>query len=109
MSANYGIENGILREPARVIMHLPEAWTQILLIRTYGLGMADGGIYWEIPTAKIPEQLRKIGSVFLVETPLISKWIEDSEERHKKRFEDLYVFRLTPEEEGKYSNPPANG
>ena len=63
---NYGIENGIIREPVQVMMHLPENWTKILFVRTYGLGLADGGIYWDIPTELIPIQLRSIGCRFVV-------------------------------------------
>ena len=63
---SYGIENGIVREPAQVIMHLPENWTRVLFVRTYGEGLADGGIYWDIPTEAIPVELRPIGSRFVV-------------------------------------------
>ena len=55
---NYGLENGVICEPAQVIMHLPENWTKVLLVRTYGLGLADGGAYWDIPTEAIPPHLR---------------------------------------------------
>lgn len=82
----FGIENGILREPARVIMHLPESWTRILLTRTY------------VPTAKIPEHLRTINSVFVVETRVPYIFIEDSEERYGRRCEDLIITELPAEE-----------
>ncbi len=63
---NYGLENGVICEPAQVIMHLPENWTKVLLVRTYGLGLADGGAYWDIPTEAIPPHLRSIGSRFVI-------------------------------------------
>jgi hypothetical protein len=63
---SYSLNLGAFREPAQVIMHLPEQWTKILLLRTYGLGMADGGAYWDIPTEKIPYHLRSIGSRFVI-------------------------------------------
>jgi hypothetical protein len=61
-----------LREKVRVIMHLPEGYTKILVERTLGLGMADGGIYWDIPTSVIPPHLRRMGSRFIVETTSLS-------------------------------------
>ena len=63
---NYGLEDGVMCEPVQVIMHLPENWTKVLLVRTYGLGLADGGIYWDIPTELIPLRLRSIGCRFVV-------------------------------------------
>ena len=63
---NYGQQDGVICEPAQVIMHLPENWTKILLVRTYGLGLADGGAYWDIPTEVIPPNLRLIGSRFVI-------------------------------------------
>jgi hypothetical protein len=53
-------------EPVEVEMHLPGRFTRILLTRTLGQGMADGGISWELPTAAIPPELRGIGNRFLV-------------------------------------------
>ena len=84
-------------------MHLPEDWTRVLLVRTYGVGLADGGIYWDIPTGKIPLDLRQIGSVFLVETELTPAQTQDSSERYENRFRDLVVSPLAPEEVRKYS------
>jgi hypothetical protein len=55
-----------LREPVRLLMHLNEGFTQVLLERTEGIGMADGGIRWDIPTELIPPDLRAIGSRFVV-------------------------------------------
>lgn len=86
-----------------MVMHLPEGWTKILLVRTYGLGLADGGIYWDIPTEKIPIDLRRIGSVFLVETNLTLPPPKDPAERYQTRFEDFTISPLTPDEARKYS------
>ena len=61
-----------LREKVRVIMHLPEGHTKVLVERTLGVGMADGGIYWDIPTTVIPPHLRQMGSRFLLETTGLS-------------------------------------
>jgi len=38
-----------LNEKVRVIMHLPGGYTKVLVEWTLGVGMADGGIYWDIP------------------------------------------------------------
>jgi len=54
---NYGQEDGVICEPAQVIMHLPENWTKILLVRTYGSGLADGGAFWDIPTELLQPHL----------------------------------------------------
>jgi hypothetical protein len=70
---NYGIENGILREPVQVTMHLPENWTKVLFVRTYGLGLAGGGIYWDVPTETIPVEFRPIGSRFVLKAKMIGK------------------------------------
>ena len=60
-----------LRDKVKVVMHLPEGYTKVLVERTYGLGIADGGLYVDVPSKVIPPQLREIGSRFiLVMTPL---------------------------------------
>ena len=56
----------IIREPARVLFHL-NGYTKVLLERTDGVGLADGGIVWDISTEIIPAHLRKIGSRFIVQ------------------------------------------
>jgi hypothetical protein len=65
-----------LREKVQVVMHLPEGYTKVLVQRTLGVGMADGGIYWDIPTSVIPPQLRQMGSRFLLETTGLSGKLE---------------------------------
>jgi len=85
-------------------MHLPEGWTKVLLVRTYGLGLADGGIDWDIPTEKIPPTLRTIGSVFLLEGSDYPSRIVDPDERYVRRFESLKVSELPPEDLAKFSN-----
>jgi hypothetical protein len=57
-----------IREPVRVMFHL-NGYTKVLVERTEGLGLADGGIVWDISTQIIPFQLRKIGSRFIVKMP----------------------------------------
>lgn len=54
------------RERVRVLMHLNGGYTKVLVESTEGLGLADGGVEWEIPTESIPPHLRQIGSRFVV-------------------------------------------
>jgi hypothetical protein len=65
-----------LRENVRVIMHLPEGYTKVLVERTLGLGLAGGGIYWDIPTNVIPFHLRQMGSRFVVRATGLSGKLE---------------------------------
>ena len=65
-----------LREKVRVMMHLPEGYTKVLVERTLGVGMANGGVYWDIPTSAIPPHLRQMGSRFLLETAGLSGKLE---------------------------------
>jgi hypothetical protein len=82
-----------VREPVRVLFHL-NGYTKVMLERTEGLGMADGGIVWELPTERIPRHLRKIGSRFVVRAvPLSIEEEDDPAAIHdaKNRFE---IFEL---------------
>ena len=47
-----------------VEMHLNGGFTKVLLEKTRGIGLADGGIYFDIPTIKIPFHLRNIHTRF---------------------------------------------
>jgi hypothetical protein len=81
----------ILSEPVRVLFHL-NGYTKVLVERTEGVGMADGGIVWELPTERIPRHLRRIGSRFIVKTvPLSLEEENDPAAIHdaKNRFEIL--------------------
>jgi hypothetical protein len=50
------------RHAARVEMHLPGGFTRVILFKF-------GDRWLEIPTGRIPLQLRRIGSEFVVITP----------------------------------------
>lgn len=52
---------------AIVEMHLNGGFSKILLEKTLEIGMADGGIKIDIPTEKIPSNLRKINSRIYLE------------------------------------------
>jgi hypothetical protein len=84
----------IVRETVCVMFHL-NGYTKVLVERTKGVGLADGGIVWEIPTEIIPFHLRPIGSRFIVQhIPLSSEEMEDVEAIHagKSRIE---IFELS--------------
>ncbi|HQU82127.1 MAG TPA: hypothetical protein PKY59_03330 [Pyrinomonadaceae bacterium] len=61
-----------LKETVKVLFHLNEGFTKVLVEKTIGVGLADGGITWDIPTEKIPFHLRQIGSRFVVSTDVNS-------------------------------------
>jgi hypothetical protein len=65
-----------LSNKVRVIMHLPAGYTKVLVEWTFGLGMADGGIDWDIPTEVIPLHLRAMGSRFLLLTTSLTGKLE---------------------------------
>ena len=66
-----------LREPVRVLMHLDGGYTKVALERTQGVGLANGGIDWDIPTHNIPAHLRSEGARFIIVTESI--WPDDSD------------------------------
>jgi hypothetical protein len=47
-------------------MHLNGGFTKVIFERTIGVGLANFGIEWDIPTDCIPFHLRAIGSRFLL-------------------------------------------
>lgn len=79
-----------LHEVVRLIMHLNEGYTRVLLERTEGLGMANGGVTWDIPTEVIPLSLRLLGSRFVVVTETL--WPEPSDTASELR--DAISFRV---------------
>ncbi len=93
----YGFENGVFVEPVQVILHLPEGWTKILFVRMYGLGLADGGGYWDIPTELIPIRLRAIGSRFVISARMGQREQIVNRARESWR-ENLEVMELPNEE-----------
>ncbi len=74
-----------LSEKVRVIMHLPGGYTKVLVEWTLGVGMADGGIYWDIPTEVIPPHLRSMGSRFL----LLATGLEGKREAERMSAEEI--------------------
>ena len=60
------MDNKVRRDIVRVMFHANGGFTRVMHEATEGLGMADGGFQWEIPTVLIPEELRAIRSRFLL-------------------------------------------
>ena len=60
------MEETVIREEARVLLHL-NGYSKVMLERTEGVGLAEGGIVWDISTEIIPAHLRRIGSRFIVQ------------------------------------------
>jgi hypothetical protein len=87
-----------LREPVRVLMHLNGGYTKVFLERTEGIGMANGGVEWDIPTRLIPPHLRPIGSRFIVRTNGV--WPEATDTAEELR---AAVAGITVEEFGETS------
>ena len=88
------MEDRILRESVRVLFHL-NGYTKVIVERTEGVGLADGGIVWDISTEIIPYHLRQIGSRFILQyTPLSVEEMNDIEAIRgaMNRFE---IFELT--------------
>lgn len=85
----------LLREPAKLLMHLNGGYSKVILERTVGLGLADGGIEWEIPTDVLPSHLRAIGSRFVVVRESIVPEDDDSVDEIRR-----VASRITVEEIG---------
>jgi hypothetical protein len=76
-------------------MHLNEGFTRVLVERTEGRGMANGGATWDIPTQIIPPHLRRIGSRFIVLTEAL--WPEPGDAADELR--DAISYRVEELEE----------
>jgi hypothetical protein len=86
----------VVREPAKVVMHLDGGYTRISLTRIEGLGIADGGVLWDIPTEAIPFNLRRIGSQFLVIQQNVDK--HDSPEQVRHIRDQIEIRELTAQD-----------
>ena len=83
------------REPVRVLMHLNGGYTRVSVVRTEGLGMADGGVTWDIPTGAIPPHLRAIGAQFLASMPRFMPEDHDSPDDIRRMIRRLEIHELT--------------
>lgn len=86
-----------LQEPVKLLMHLNGGYSKVVLERTVGLGIADGGIEWDIPTELIPPQLRAIGSRFIVICESISPDEQDEIEDIRRAASRITVKELEEE------------
>ena len=83
----------MLRETVRVLFHL-NGYTKVIVEAAERVGLADFGICWDLPTDRIPPELRRIGTRFVVQI----KGLSEDEENDpvaihdvKNRFE---IFEL---------------
>ncbi|MBL8849792.1 MAG: hypothetical protein JNG89_08915 [Planctomycetaceae bacterium] len=76
----------LFREPATILMHLDSGYTRIR-VRT-------GGYEWEIPTEKIPQELRRVGSRMLVIMRRFRVDITDSADDIRRAIDQLEVHPL---------------
>lgn len=84
----------LFREPAEVEMHLDGGYTRVRLVRTEGQGLADGGISWDIPTARIPIELRGIGVRFLLVAPHFVPEAHDSADDIRRALTEIEIHPL---------------
>lgn len=84
---------GIVEELARVLFHL-NGYTKVILERTEGVGMADGGSIWDITTEQIPRHLRPIGSRFIVKYKYPDLDIERTDEELRDAINYIEIIEL---------------
>jgi hypothetical protein len=79
------------REPARLLFYMSEGYTRVTLERFEGLGMANGGCDWDIPTAAIPGHLRRIGSRFVLVGHFVRPEDRDGPDEMRKVLRSIQV------------------
>jgi hypothetical protein len=79
-------------------MHLDGGYTRVSVVRTEGLGLANGGAEWDIPTQSIPLHLRGIGSQFLAVTPRFTPEAHDSADDIRRIRDQIEIHELTGDE-----------
>ena len=84
----------IVRTQVRVVMHLSAGYTRVMVEETEGVGLADGGVEWDIPTDIIPFNLRSIGTRFLLIRSALTS-VEGLNAEHVRRaLSEMYVEEL---------------
>ena len=76
-------------------MHLDGGCTRVSVIRSEGLGIANGGAYWDISTDAIPPHLRAIGAHFLLIMPRSTPEDHDSPEDIRRVRDQIDIQELT--------------
>jgi hypothetical protein len=84
-------------QTVRVLMPLDSGYTKVMVESTQGVGLADGGITWDIPTRKIPFHLRRIGSRFVVRTEAIWPHPNDGAEELRDAQRDILAGLVVEE------------
>jgi hypothetical protein len=87
----------LLRERCHVTMHLTGGFTRVMLDGTLEVGMADGGVWWDIPTQLIPVRLRPIGSRLLVARRMLRPEPNDSPDEIRSAAQDFIIEPLPTE------------
>jgi hypothetical protein len=75
------------RHAARVEMHLPGGFTRVILFEL-------SERRWEIPTDRIPLQLRRIGSEFFVVMPRFTVETSDTPEALRELCQQVHIEEL---------------
>ncbi len=78
------------RHPAIVEMHLPGGFTRV---RLFALGHGQGWL--DIPTNKIPADLRQLGSRLLLTVPRFTVEESDKMEEIRKQVDEMDVRKLS--------------
>jgi hypothetical protein len=76
-------------------MHLNGGYTSVSVVGTEGLGIADGGAIWDIPTEAVPLHHRPICSQFLVVTPRFTPEDHDSPDDIRRMIAEIEIHGLT--------------
>jgi hypothetical protein len=76
-------------------MHLNGGYTRVSVVRTQGLGIADGGAIWDIQTELIPPHLRAIGAQFLAVVPRFTPEDHDSPDDIRRMIQQVEIRELT--------------
>ena len=82
------------RELVRVLFHLSEGYTKVVVEITEGVGLADGGCWWDIPTKVIPPHLRCIGSRFYLVGESVSPDASDTVDDYRLARQALTVEEI---------------
>jgi hypothetical protein len=79
-------------------MHLNGGFTRVSVIRTEGLGLADGGATWDLRTNAIPSHLRTLGSEFLAVVPRFAPQADDSADDIRRMLAQVEIHELSAQD-----------
>jgi hypothetical protein len=75
-----------MRHVARVQMHFSSGVTRVVLS-----DVANDSTYWDIPTERIPPRLRAVGTMIVVEIPLVRPEASDTGEDIRRALSHIVV------------------